>query len=442
MGGAARTYTEGMGEIRRLFLDNAATSSPKPRAVIEAMVDYATRLGGSPGRGAYYEAQETGRLIERCRRRIGELIHAEGRPEQVVFALNCSDALNLAIKGVVLDRLVREPGKGAHVVTTALDHNSVLRPLNELVRRYPERVRQTRVAADARTGLVDPAEIARAIDARPETVLVAVNHASNVTGVVQDAAGIGAVCGARGVTFLLDAAQSLGHIPVDVGAIGADLLAFPGHKGLLGPSGTGGLYIRPGVEERMLSLREGGTGSRSERDTQPGELPDKYEPGSPNAMGIVGLSEGVRWLLEYSNAGKKGMEAVAAHERGLMGVFVEALGFSGVGVQESLSVRAPNAPGLTLHGPASVRGRVGVFSVTVDGMAPQEVAGVLESHFGVLTRAGVHCAPLAHAALGTTAGGGATRLSLGPTLTEEDVRHAAGALVEIAAESGAGVGKR
>jgi cysteine desulfurase family protein len=430
-----------MGEApRRLFFDNAATSSPKPPAVIEAMVDYATRLGGSPGRGAYFEAQETGRLIDRCRARIGKLINAEGDPEQIIFTLNCSDALNLAIKGVVAGRLAREPERSVHIITSAFDHNSVLRPLNELVARYPDLVAQTRIPVDPRTGLLSADEIARALDSHDNTALVAINHASNVTGVIQDIAPIGALCRARGVPFLLDAAQSLGHIPVDVRALGADLLAFPGHKGLLGPSGTGGLYIRPGFEARLLTLREGGTGSRSEQDSQPSVLPDKYEPGSPNAIGILGLSEGVNFILNFKHGAHTGADAIAAHESDLMAAFLGALGFDPGGAESaSLSTHSPSHPSLTVHGPTTARGRVGVFSVSIDGLTPQELAAVLESHFGILTRAGVHCAPLAHQTLETTGRGGATRLSFGPFLTEADVRHAAAALVEIASESPARV---
>lgn len=423
---------------RRLFFDNAATSSPKPPQVSQAMVDYATRLGGSPGRGAYFEAQETGRLIDRCRARISRLLNAEGDPEQIIFTLNCTDALNLAIKGVLFEALLsRRP---VHVVTSAFDHNSVLRPLNALAVAYRDLVSITHVRADRITGRVDPAEFERILRER-ETTLVVLNHASNVTGVVQDAGAVGAICRERGVPFLLDAAQSLGHIPVDVRALNVDLLAFPGHKGLLGPSGTGGLYLRPGMESRVRTLREGGTGSRSEDDTQPRELPDRYEPGSPNAIGILGLSEGVQFLLNYEYAGARGPQAIAAHERDLMQTFLDELGFTGM-TPKSLAVRSERDSAITLFGPPHVDGRVGVFSVAVEGLMPQLLAAALESQFGILTRAGIHCAPLAHRSLGTTAHNGTTRLSFGPFLTQEDVRYAASALMEIATELWAAAGRR
>ncbi len=403
------------GISRRLYLDNAATSSPKPPAMLAAMVDYVQRLGGSPGRGAYHEAREAGRLVDECRARICTLIGARD-PDHVIFTLNTSDALNLAIKGMVEGALA-EGRERVHIITTDMDHNSVLRPLNALSERTGERVAHTRIEADARTQRVDPEAIRRAIEGNPGTLLVALNHASNVTGTIQDARAIGAICREAGVCFLLDAAQSLGHIPVDVDDLSVDLLAFPGHKGLLGPSGTGGLWIRPGMERRVATLREGGTGSRSEDDVQPEALPDKYEPGSPNAMGIIGLGEGVRFLLEFEHAGLRGIEAIRAHERELMGAFLE--GIEGV-------------EGLTLFGPRDVDGRVGVFTIAIEGLGAHECSAILESEFGVLTRAGIHCAPGAHETIGTTDQSGAVRLSLGPFLTVEDVRYAAGALVEVA----------
>ncbi|QOV92149.1 aminotransferase class V-fold PLP-dependent enzyme [Humisphaera borealis] len=287
---------------RRLYLDNAATSFPKPRTVTDAMVRYATQLGASAGRGAYQEAIETGALIHECRRRLNRLLNGE-KAEHFVFTLNCSDALNLAIKGLIDP--ARQP---AHAICTHIDHNSILRPLNELESRGW--ISQTQVPVDSATGLVDPDDIRRAI--RPETKLVAITHASNVTGTVQPIREIGRICRERAVPFIVDAAQSVGHLPIDVRADCIDLLAAPGHKALLGPLGTGFLYIRPGLEKSLRTLREGGTGSVSELATQPDFMPDKYEPGSHNAIGIIGLSEGVKWVLE------QGIETLHAHEMDLV----------------------------------------------------------------------------------------------------------------------------
>jgi cysteine desulfurase family protein len=386
-------------------MDNAATSFPKPPGVLAAMVRYATELGASAGRGAYHEAVETGRLIAECRRRLSKLFHGQD-PDHFVFTLNCSDALNLAIKGLVLNAphaTLATP----HAICTHIDHNSILRPLNALAERCS--MEQTRIAVDSRSGLVDPDEVRRAI--RPNTRFVAITHASNVTGTVQPIREIGMICRERGVLLVVDAAQSAGHLPIDVQADFVDLLAAPGHKGLLGPLGTGLLYIRPGVEKLLAPLREGGTGSVSEQDRQPEFMPDKYEPGSHNAIGIIGLSEGVRWVLE------RGIEAIAAHERDLTRTFIEGVG---------------DVDGLTYYGPRGVRDRCGVFSVRIDGFEPYELAAILESNYGVLTRPGIHCAPLAHECFGTSALGGTTRLSFGPFLSVQDVKYATDALAEIA----------
>ena len=389
-------------------MDNAATSFPKPPGVLEAMIRYATDLGASAGRGAYHEAVETGRLMSDCRRRLNKLFHGEN-PSHFILTLNCSDALNLAIKGLVLHRqLATNNSQLPHALCTHIDHNSILRPLNALADRGV--IEQTRVPVDPRSGLVDPEDICRAIT--PSTHFLAITHASNVTGTVQPLREIGAICRERNVLLIVDAAQSAGHLPIDVQADGIDLLAAPGHKGLLGPLGTGFLYIRPGIEKLLAPLREGGTGSVSELDRQPDFMPDKYEPGSHNAIGIIGLSEGVKWVID------KGVEAIAAHERDLTRTFIEGVS---------------DVEGLTYYGPPGVRDRCGVFSVRIDGFEPYELAAILEAHYGILTRPGIHCAPLAHECLGTSALGGTTRVSFGPFLTVQDVKYATDALAEIAA---------
>jgi cysteine desulfurase family protein len=389
---------------RRLYMDNAATSLPKPREVTEAMVRYMTELGGSPGRGAYREAVETGALIYECRQRLNRLFNGE-RPEHFVFALNCSDALNLAIRGLLDGGIV---GGRAHAICTEVDHNSVLRPLNELARR--ERVDFSHVPVDPATGRVDPDDVRKAI--MPQTKLIALTHVSNVTGAVQPVREVGRVAREAGVPFLLDAAQSAGHVPIDVRADNIDLLAAPGHKGMLGPTGTGFLYLRPGMEKLVHTVREGGTGTASEHPVQPQFLPDKYEPGSHNAVGIIGLSAAVKWVIGRT------VESLAAHDLDLVRTFID-------GVQ--------GIDGLTYYGPQGVRNRVGVFSLRVEGFEPQELSAVLETRFGILTRSGIHCAPLAHQALGTADCGGATRFSFGPFLSKQDVKFATDALAEVAA---------
>ncbi|MEM1097473.1 MAG: aminotransferase class V-fold PLP-dependent enzyme [Planctomycetota bacterium] len=395
----------------RLYLDNAATSFPKPPAVIEAMTHYATQLGASPGRGAYAEARDAGALMHQCRERINTLIGGRS-PEHVIFTLNTSDALNLAIKGVV-QHSIRRGRDRVHLVTTDLDHNSVLRPYNALVDAYPETVTQTRIACDPVTGLVDPDDVKRALTA--DTVLVAAVHGSNVTGTLQPVREIGRLCREHAVPFLVDAAQTLGHLPVDVEADHIDLLAAPGHKGLLGPLGTGFLYIRPGLEKSMATLREGGTGSVSEHDTQPEFMPDRFEPGSHNAIGLIGLSEGVQHLLDT------GIDQLWQHEQDLIAVMIEGLS---------------NIEGLRYLGPQGVADRCGVFSVVLDAYeSPNELSRVLEDEYGILTRSGIHCAPHAHRTMRTDQTGGATRMSLGPYVSKQDVKYATDALAQISEQA-------
>ncbi len=384
--------------FERRYFDNAATSYPKPPAVTQAVLDYIANVHASAGRGTYREALVAERMLDDCRSALRDLFCA--RPvDHVIFALNGTDALHLAIKGVVRP--------GSHVATTCLDHNSVLRPLSAL--QEQEHVTWTAVPVDPQTTRLDPAALADAL--RPETRLVVVNHASNVTGVVQPLEPIVELCRARGVLLLVDAAQSAGHVPIDFGRLGIDLLACPGHKGLLGPLGTGVLLIRAGVEQHMRTVREGGTGSQSERPIQPHTLPDRFEAGSHNALGLAGLLAGVHWITDG------GVAAIREHELALCRQMIQRLN---------------EIEGLRWYGPRAAADRVGVFSVRIAGVEPEELSALLESEYGVLTRSGLHCAPLAHRALGTLDGGGTTRLSFGPFTTPADIEAAAEALAELA----------
>lgn len=373
---------------------------------------------GAAGRGGYAEARESARLINACRERIRRLINGASA-QQIVFTLNATDALNLAIKGTARGFALRT-GKRPHAVITNMEHNSVLRPIHELAADGLLDV--TRVSADPANGLVDADDLLRAV--RPgATAMVAINHASNVMGSVQAIERIGPLvrgCAADGdrPVFIVDASQSLGHWPVDVAAAEIDLLAFPGHKGLLGPTGTGALYIRPGIEEGLATFREGGTGNASEQETQPVMMPEKYEAGSHNTVGIIGLSEGVAWLLE------RGVAAIRKHEVELLRPLLDAL----MGLRED---------GVRLLGGAPIDLRVGVVSFTHAAYSPAELATVLEGEFGILSRAGLHCAPLVHAMLGTAPprGEGAVRLSLGPFLDRADIDSVVASFGALSAES-------
>lgn len=385
----------------RIYLDNAATTVHKPDAVRADIVRFFDEHYASSGRGAYREAQQTARLQRSCRQSFCNLINGQS-PDHCIFTLNCSDALNLAIRGLL------RPGD--HVVTSAMDHNSVLRPLQALRQRIGLQI--THLPVDPHTTLLDPAALRNAL--RPDTRLVAIVHASNVTGVLQPIAQIGQICRKAGVPMLVDAAQSAGHVPIDVQAMGVDLLAVPGHKGLLGCTGTGLLYIRPGLEEHLQTVREGGTGSASEHDHQPDTMPDKYEAGSHNALGIAGLHAGIEWVLSQS------VEHIHRQQTALADRFLDAV---------------RGQPGLHVFGPPTGRDRVAVFSVRVDGYAPAELSAALESSFGILSRSGLHCAPLAHRTIGTLEIGGTTRLSCSALTTPAEIDLAAAALVELAHEA-------
>lgn len=382
----------------RIYADNAATSFPKPPEVLEAMRRYAEELGASAGRGAYREAVETGELVADCRRRAARLIHAADA-RQIVFTLNCTEALNLAIKGLL------QPGD--HVVTSAMDHNSVLRPLAAL--QAQRGIAVTHVRADAATGLVDPADMLAAVT--PQTRLVALAHASNVTGTLQDAGAVGRELRKRGVPFLVDAAQTLGHLPIDVNDLGIDLLAAPGHKGLMGPLGTGFLYIRPGLENQMSPLVEGGTGSVSEEPTQPTFMPDRFESGSHNAIGLAGLAAALKWIEGRT------IKALHEHDLALSRRFLEEI---------------TDCEGLTVYGPTDPPQRVAVFGLRVAGFDPAELSAALDADFGILSRSGIQCAPLAHETIGTLATGGTTRLSFGAFNSLDDVSRCTAALRELA----------
>jgi len=386
-----------MGQART-YLDNAATSWPKPEEVYTAVEAYQRHCGAAVGRGVYREAIEASKAVERARGGIAQLIGAED-PRQIVFTANGTDALNLAIHSAL--------SPGDHVVTTVVEHNSVLRPLRWLEDRGVIRV--TRVACDAE-GIVPPAAIARALC--DETKLVAVLHASNVTGALQKVAEIGRIVAPHDALFLVDAAQTLGHVSIDVRELQADLLAAPGHKGLLGPLGTGLLYLREGVETRLESVRQGGTGSLSEQDRQPASLPDKYESGNHNAPGLCGLAAAVDYVLQ------RGVDDLCRHASQL---------------SERLRQGLAGIEGVSLYGPANIDDRVGVVSMNLKGYDSRELAALLESAFRVQVRAGIHCAPRMHESLGTLSTGGTVRFSFGAMNTPRDADAAVSAIKEIAA---------
>ncbi len=387
--------------MSRIYLDNAATSWPKPEEVYAAVEHYQRQIGAPAGRGVYREAVESAGIVAQCRRALAQLINAAD-PSSIAFTLNGTDALNQAIHGLLAGATDRP-----HVVTTVVEHNSVLRPLRTL--ELAGRIDVTRVGCDA-AGIVSPAELRRAM--RDNTRLVALNHASNVTGAIQPALDAAQIAHEHSAVFMLDAAQTLGELPIDVRGTGIDLLAAPGHKGLLGPLGTGLLYVAPAVADQLQSTRQGGTGTQSELDEQPNTLPEKFESGNLNLPGIAGLAAGVRWLQSH--------DPVALHAQQMTLV-------------EQLLTGLSSLAGVRIVGPTTAAERVGLVSITVDGYDPQELAASLDSAAGIQVRAGLHCAPLVHQALGTLPHGGTLRFSLGPFNTAADIATTLEALAAVTA---------
>jgi len=377
-----------------IYLDNAATSWPKPESVYQTMDEFLRKKAGSPGRGSHSMALAAGETVEEARRLIARLINAPEK-ERVIFTFNCTDALNLGLKGLL------RPGD--HVITSCIEHNSVARPLRKLERQG---VKVTRLPPSPDTGVVSAQDIEAAITR--ETKLVVVIHASNVTGVIQPIAEYRKVTRQHNLIFMVDAAQSAGKYPIDVQADNVDLLAFAGHKGLLGPAGTGGLYIGNRVD--LDSLREGGTGSYSEREEQPVVLPDRYESGTLNSVGISGLGAGVKYIFG------EGLDKIRAYERSLTDRLIEGLS---------------NIPGLTLYRAEDGSKQAPVISLNIEGYEPAEVGVILDQAFDIKVRTGLHCTPAAHKILGTYPLG-TVRLSPGCFNTVEEIDITVQALAKIA----------
>ncbi len=378
---------------RVIYLDNAATTFPKPGRVFDRMVETYGRLGVSPGRGSYDLAVEAEHLVAETRLKLASFFGAPD-PDRVVFASNATDALNLAIQGMV--------GPGDHVVSTRLEHNSVLRPLFHL--RERGWIEYDLVPFDNQ-GFVDPQEIASAI--RLNTRLVAVTHASNVLGTVQPVREIARVCSERGVPLLIDTAQSAGQVPIDMGGWGVSAIAFTGHKSLLGPTGTGGLVCSPDL--RIEPTRFGGTGVDSQNPRHTATFPHRLEAGTLNLMGIIGLSAGLDYLLE------QGLATLRLQEMALLKRFREGLA---------------SLPRVTLYGSPPGDSHVPLILCNVQGLNPTDVGTILDGDYGIAVRTGLHCAPLVHTDLGTISTG-AVRFSLGYSTTEEDIDAALRAMAEI-----------
>jgi cysteine desulfurase family protein len=378
-----------------IYLDNAATTWPKPESVYQALDEFARRGAANPGRSGHRMAVASEAKVAEARARVATLLNAES-PDRVVLTMNATDALNIAIKGLL------RPGD--HVVTSVLEHNSINRPLAAL--EQAGAIGVTRVPASD-DGSLSVDAVREALT--PATRLVAVTHASNVLGVVNDAAALGEAAMAHGAVLLLDASQSAGVVPLDVRAGPIDMVAFPGHKGCFGPMGTGALYVRPGLELR--AFREGGTGFGAESELQPAAMPFRLEGGTPNAHGLAGLAAGLEFIE------REGVAKIGAHERAL------AL---------RLAEEARRIPGVTVWSAKSPAKQIGPVSLSIEGRDPASVGAAMDERHGIACRPGLHCAPGTHRHLGTFPAG-TVRFSFGYFNSTADVEAALHALREIAA---------
>jgi cysteine desulfurase/selenocysteine lyase len=381
-----------------IYLDNAATSWPKPDKVYQFMVDFYRSCGVNPGRSGFDAAIEAGNILENLRKRLTRFFGGdEAVPERLCFGYNATDALNLLIQGMLTS--------GDHVITTNVEHNSVIRPIKHLVR--DNGVEATFVPFNSQ-GFVEPDEIKKAI--RKNTKLCVVNHGSNVLGTVQPVAEIGRLCHDTDILFVIDTSQTAGMVPINMQAMHVDALAFTGHKSLMGSTGIGGLCVRDGIEIRHT--RSGGTGVRSAYPYHLDEYPYRMEYGTPNMVGVAALWAGQEWIEEQG-----GVSAIHAREMKLAKKLVD--GFKKI-------------EGVTVYCCDSLENHLATLTMNVDGLEAGDVGIMLDVDFNIATRTGLHCAPLVHEQLGTVKLHGGVRFAIGPFNTEAHIDTAIEAITEIA----------
>ncbi|MBS5788686.1 MAG: aminotransferase class V-fold PLP-dependent enzyme [Clostridioides difficile] len=375
-----------------IYFDNAATTYPKPEEVYDAVYDCMKNYCANPGRAGHKLAMKSARKIYDARENLAKLFNVDN-PMTIVFTHNATDSLNLAIKGVLK--------KGDHVITTSMEHNSVIRPIKALESKGVE---NTIVECD-KDGFLNPEDVEKAI--KENTKLIVTTHASNVCGTLVDIKSVGGIAKKHGILYLVDASQTAGVYNIDVKDMNIDMLAMPGHKCLFGPQGTGVLYVREDL--KLDILKEGGTGSKSEELTQPELFPDKYESGTHNTPGIVGLNEGVKFVLD------KGIEKIREHEEELCQYMLDKL---------------KEIENIEIYGPEDSKKRAAVIAMNIGDMDSGEVTFILDDEYDIATRSGIHCSPLAHTTLGTL-GQGAVRFSIGYFNTTYDIDKAIKALKKI-----------
>ncbi|MDO8886454.1 aminotransferase class V-fold PLP-dependent enzyme [Candidatus Oleimmundimicrobium sp.] len=376
-----------------IYFDNAATSYPKPPATLEACKYFTNKVGANPGRSGHRLSVEAGRILYDARASVAELFNIED-PLQIIFTYNATYALNMALFGLL--------NPGDHVITSSIEHNSIARPLRHL---ESQGVELTRISVDSKTCQIDPCDFKKAI--KPNTKLIAILHGSNVTGAILPVAEIGKITREDNVLFLVDSAQTAGVYPIDVEAMNIDLLAFTGHKSLFGIQGTGGLYVREGVNVRPLI--RGGTGSKSEEDIQPDFMPDCLESGTPNTPGLTALTAGVKFVLA------EGILKIRSHEEALIKQLVD--GLSAI-------------DGVNLIGDMTLDCRLPVVSFNVSGLLSSEVGQILDEKYDIMIRVGLHCAPWAHQTMGTYPKG-TVRVSLSYLNKSDEVKYFLNAVNEI-----------
>jgi cysteine desulfurase / selenocysteine lyase len=381
--------------MNHIYFDNAATSWPKPPGMIEAMTRYNENIGANPGRSGHRLSIEAARTIYEAREAMAELIGAPD-PLSVIFTKNGTEAINCALFGLL------KPGD--HVIASSMEHNSVMRPLRFLEQQGVK----LSFAPCSPAGEIDPGDVKKMIG-RTTRAIVA-THASNVTGTVFPMEALGRIGREENVLLVVDAAQTAGNIPFDVVKMDVDILCFTGHKSLLGPQGTGGFYVRKGVEERLTPLMRGGTGSASEHEEQPDFLPDKFESGTPNGIGLAGLCAGVRFVMDM------GVDRIREKEASLTRQFTEGLR----GIE-----------GVTIYGSHDTREHTSVVSFSVRGASSSDIAFALDEQFGIMCRPGLHCAPAAHRTIGTFPQG-TVRFGFGVFNTEAEVEQGVEAVAHLA----------
>ncbi|GAA0178213.1 aminotransferase class V-fold PLP-dependent enzyme [Clostridium sediminicola] len=378
-----------------LYFDNAATSYPKPKEVVTSMTNYMNNIGSSPGRGAYKKSLASSRIVFECRQEIANFFNYEN-PNNVVFTGGITTSLNILLKSFLKD--------GDHIITTSMEHNSVLRPIFSL--SSIKNVEYDIISAN-QDGFINTDDIIHSI--KSNTIAIIVNHSSNIVGSIQNLKSIGQICKDNNILFIVDTAQSAGIIPINFKEINCSALAFTSHKGLLGPQGLGGFIISDDLNELCTTFIEGGTGSLSESIVQPDFLPDKFESGTLNTPAIYGLYEGIKFI------NKEGILTIKEKEEYLTSLFINGL---------------QNTDGIILYGSSDTSKKTAVISITSNKFSNSELSYVLDKDYGIMTRTGLHCAPLAHKTIGSYPTG-TTRFGIGYFQNEDDIKYTLNVLKKL-----------